>query len=162
MIAIKRLSEDRWREYRDLRLEALKTEPQAYGSSYEEERDRPESEWRRRIKNALFALADDKPVGMIVFVQESLLKTKHVTNIYAVYVTKERRGCGVGKQLMEAVLTQIKKHRDVKKIKIAVNPVQKAAAKLYQSCGFNIVGKLEKELYIEGKFYDEIVMEILL
>jgi hypothetical protein len=41
-IEIKKLDASRWQEYRDLRLESLQNDPQAYGSSYEEEKDKPE------------------------------------------------------------------------------------------------------------------------
>ncbi len=37
MIVTKSLSPERWKEYADLRLEALKNDPLAFGSSYEEE-----------------------------------------------------------------------------------------------------------------------------
>ena len=162
MIEVKTLNEDRWREYRDLRLESLKKEPLAYGSSYEETKDDTEDEWKDRIKNVLFALDQDKPVGMIVYVQETMSKSKHIANIYGVYVTEEYRGLGVGKKLMDAALTRIKENHDIIKIKLTVNPVQKAAVRLYQSYGFKIIGKLKKELCFEGRFYDELFMEKLL
>ena len=162
MIEIRRLGEERWQDYRDLRLEALKKEPAAFGSSYEEAKIASEDEWRDRIKNALFAIDQDKPVGMIVCVRETAIKNKHVANIYGVYVDEEYRGRGVGKKLMDAVLTQIQKQHNVIKIKVTVNPVQKAAVNLYQDYGFNIIGQLKKELFVEGKFYDELIMEKLL
>jgi ribosomal protein S18 acetylase RimI-like enzyme len=162
MIEIKIISEERWKDYRDLRLEALKKEPLAFSSSYEESKDKPESEWRDQIKNVLFALDRDKLVGMIVYIHEKGIKTRHVANIYGVYLDEEFRGQGVGRKLMDAVITQIRKNPDVVKIKIAVNPVQKAALKLYKNFGFYIVGQSKKALSIEGKFYDELIMEKLL
>ncbi len=39
MIEITRLAEDRWQEYRYLRLEALKVDPLAFGSSFDEEKE---------------------------------------------------------------------------------------------------------------------------
>ena len=106
MIAVKKLEEDRWKEYRDLRLEALKKEPIAFGSSYDEEKNISEEEWRRRIGNALFALSKDKLIGMIVYTRGNKIKTKHVANIYGVYVTKEYRGQGVGRKLIDRVLEE--------------------------------------------------------
>ncbi len=159
MIVVKRLEEDRWREYRALRLEALKKEPIAFGSHYDEEKNFSEDVWRRRIGDAFFALSEDKPIGMIVYIRENKIKTKHIGNIFGVYVTRKYRGQGVGKKLMDTVLTQAQKTEDAVKIKLSVNPEQKAAVKLYQSCGFKIVGQLKKELFVEGKFYDELVME---
>jgi predicted GNAT family acetyltransferase len=95
VIAVKKLEEDRWMVYRDLRLEALKKEPIAFGSSYDEEKNISEEEWRERIGNVLFALSKDKLVGIIVFVQGDKIKAKHIYNIYGVYVTEGYRGQGV-------------------------------------------------------------------
>ena len=162
MIKIKPLNEDRWQDYRDLRLESLKKEPLAYGSSYEETKDALEEHWRDRIKNVLFALDQDKPVGMIVYVRETMIKSKHIANIYGVYVAEEYRGRGVGKKLMDAALARIKEDHVIIKVKLTVNPVHKAAVKLYRNFGFKVTGKLKKELYFDGRFYDELVMEKLL
>lgn len=162
MIAVKKLEEDRWKEYRDLRLEALKKEPIAFGSSFDEEKNISEEEWKRRVGNALFALSEDKLVGMIVYVQGNKIKTKHIANIYGVYVTEEYRGQGVGRKLIDSVLEEIKKSKDVVKINLTVNPEQKAAVKLYQNSGFKIVGQLKKEFLVVGRFYDELIMEKLL
>ena len=160
MIVIKKLEEDRWKEYRDLRLEALKREPTAFGSSYDEEKNITEEQWRKRtIGNAFFALSNDKLIGMIGYFCVNRTKLRHIANIFGFYVIHEYRGQGVGKKLIYSLLTEIKKSEDIVKIKLAVNPGQKAAVKLYQDCGFKIVGQLKKELYIEGRFYDELIME---
>ena len=158
MIEIKKLDQELWQAYRALRLEALQKEPLAFGDSYEESKDRPENVWRSRIDNFIFALDENKPAGMIGLYQEGT-KSKHVINIFSVYVKKEYRGQGIGKKLMEAVLTQIKINQNIIKIKLAVNPAQEAAVKLYQSFGFKITGTFKKELCVEGKYYDELLME---
>jgi hypothetical protein len=46
-------------------LEALRSDTSAFGSSYEEELDLPETEWKKRMNNVLSAMLDDKPVGMV-------------------------------------------------------------------------------------------------
>ncbi len=161
-IKIKKLNKNRWKDYRDLRLEALKKEPTAFGSSYDEEKNLSGEEWKKRIKNVLFALSKDKLIGMIVYIRENKIKTKHTANIFGVYVAREYRGYWVGKKLIDSVLVRTRKSKGVLKIKLTVNPKQKAALKLYQNCGFKIVGKMKKELYIGGKFYDELMMEKVL
>ena len=69
MIEVKKLPPDRWKDYRDLRLTALRSDPLAFGSSYAEEKNLTEDEWKRRLNNAIFVLSNDKPVGMIVTLQ---------------------------------------------------------------------------------------------
>jgi ribosomal protein S18 acetylase RimI-like enzyme len=162
-ITIGRLPEDEWNKYREIRLECLKNDSIAFGSSYEEEKDHEESVWRSRIKDALFAL-DEKgnPVGVMAFLFNSRVKTKHRADIYSVYIRPEYRGKKIGIKLFEEALRLIKLNKDVVKINLTVNPLQKPAVKLYEHYGFKNVGKLSKELLIDGVFYDEVLMELIL
>ena len=132
MIEIKKLPEDRWRDYRELRLEALISDPIAFGSSYEEEIILPDEEWVKKIKNVLFAMLDDKPIGMIVYIFNNGLKIKHIANIYGFYVKKTYRSQGVGKKLLENAISLIMINKNIIKINLSVNPQQSAAAKLYE------------------------------
>ncbi len=159
MIEIKKLPDDRWKDYRDLRLEALMSDPTAFGGSYEEEIILPDEKWVNRINNVLFAMLDDKPVGMIVYIFNKGLKIKHIANIYGVYVKKEYRCQGVGKKLLENAISLILANKSIIKINLSVNPLQVAAVKLYEKYGFESVGILKNDLLIEGIFYDEVVME---
>lgn len=159
MIKIKRLSPNRWKEYRGLRLEALKKDFIAFGSSYEEEKKLSQSEWKKRIKNTLFALSDNQPIGMIVYIFLKQQKIKHVANIYGVYIKNEFRTQGIGKMLIEAAISEIQKNKSIVKINLNVNPKQKVAVRLYKRYGFKAIGTLKKDLFINGKFYDEVVME---
>ena len=161
MIEIKKLSESRWKDFKDLRLESLKTEPAAFGSSYEEEIRLSKKEWKRRINNSLFAFLNEKPIGMILYIFNKKIKTNHIANIFGVYVKKEYRGRGIGKKLIESVISQIKKNKNIIKINLTVNPKQKSAVKLYEKYGFKIVGKMKNDLYVDGKFNDELIMEKL-
>ena len=162
MLEIKKLPTNRWKDYKNLRLEALKSDTIAFGSSYEEEKYTTEIEWKRKIKNALFAMSNDKPIGMLVYVFEHKIKTKHIANIYGVYVRREFRGKGVGKKLLESAILLIKNNRNIIKIDLNVNPKQKAAVKLYEKYGFKPIGILKKDIYVNGKFYDEMIMEKML
>ncbi|MHB8105225.1 MAG: GNAT family N-acetyltransferase [Dehalococcoidales bacterium] len=158
-VIVTKIGEERWQDYRDLRLEALKLEPLAYSSSYEEEQNIPEAMWRDRIKNALFAVADNKPVGMAGIFCNNRFKTNHVCEIFGVYVRQDYRNKGIGKRLIEAALAEIQNLKGITKIKIGVNPTQKAAEHLYRKYGFKTVGRFKKDMRVDGKFYDELYME---
>ncbi len=161
MIEIKKLPASRWKDYRDLRLEALRSDPPAFGSSYDEEELLAEVEWKRRMENVLFALSEGKPVGMNVYVFGERLRTRHVANIYGVYVTAGHRGEGVGTRLLERALRLIQKNKEIVKVKLAVNPEQLAAVKMYGRAGFVIAGRMRKEVKIGRRYYDALVMEKL-
>lgn len=157
--SIEKLNEDRWQEFRDLRLEALKSEPTAFSSSYEEEKPRPEKAWRERVKNHLFVMADGKPVGLAGFFRNQHIKTSHVCEMYGVYLRKEYRGQGTGKRLVEAVMAEIQRLKGIKIIEVGVNPTQKVAKKLYQKHGFKTVAHFKGWMFINGKYYDALIME---
>jgi ribosomal protein S18 acetylase RimI-like enzyme len=162
MIEINSMDPSRWRDYRSLRLAALEQEPAAFGSSVEDDSRMTEADWRNRMPNTLFAFDVDRPIGMIAFAGEPRRKTRHIVGIYGVYVDRGYRGQGAGRKLLDGALAAIAERPDVVKIKLTVNAEQTAAVKLYESCGFEAVGRLHKELNVDGRFYDELVMERIL
>ncbi len=159
MVEIVELPPERWEDLRRLRLEALKLEPLAYGSSYEEEQHLPRVTWQARISRVLFAVVDNNPVGIIRYDYETHQKNGHIANIYSVYVNKIYRNQGIGNQLMSSVIKKIREKGGIRKVKLTVNPAQERAVKLYQKHGFNSIGVCKDETCIDGKFYDELVME---
>lgn len=161
-ITIVKIPENKWQDYKDIRLEALKMDSIAFGSSFEEERNFNEDTWKQRSKPALLAYYDDKPVGLLVYIINTRIKTKHVANIYSVYVNKAFRGHGIGKKLVIEALESIKKNDEVIKVNLAVNPEQISAVKLYESFGFKQIGRLSKEIFENNIFYDQLLMELFL
>jgi ribosomal protein S18 acetylase RimI-like enzyme len=159
MIEIKKLPPERWQDYRKLRLEALQKDPIAFGSSYEEEFSRTEEFWRNRIGNMLFAVETDRPVGMVRYAFETRTKNKHVAGIYAMYVNKEFRNRGIGKRLMDDVISLIAENNDIRKIRLSVTPEQVYAVKLYEHSGFKSAGLFTDELCVDGRSYGEMPME---
>jgi ribosomal protein S18 acetylase RimI-like enzyme len=162
MVTIQQLSEHRWPEYRALRLEALKQDPIAFGSSFEEEAQFSQDEWKRRLQNAVFAVDGDVPVGLIVRVRKKQKNTQHILHIFSVYVKVSHRTQGIGKKLLDYVIAEAKRDQTLKKLQLMVNPLQKDAVRLYEQAGFTIVGTLRAEMQVNGVFYDELMMEKLL
>jgi ribosomal protein S18 acetylase RimI-like enzyme len=142
---------------------ALKTEPSAFGSSYEEETNFSEGEWRRRTANAIFAISDnDRIVGTLTYIFNERVKTKHIAQIFGVYVVPDFRGQGVGRMMLEKAVELIRENRNAAKVRLTVNAKQVVAVTLYKSMGFAVVGELKKELRIGEEFYDELIMEKML
>lgn len=156
---VQRLAPRRWREYRALRLEALKTDPAAFGSSYEEEVRYPEERWTERAKSVLCAVSSGVLVGIISYVVSERVKTKHVATIYGVYVTPKHRGKGVGKLLMDSAISAIRKEGGVVKVKLDVNPEMRPAVALYKGAGFLVSGRERKEIKVAGRYRDLLLME---
>jgi RimJ/RimL family protein N-acetyltransferase len=158
-LEIGRLPEERWRDYRSIRLEALESESQAFSSSFEEEAGFSEQTWKARLRNVLFALAGGRPVGTVVIMFSDRLKTRHVANIFGVYVSHKYRNRGIGSRLLESAIAFAEGHKEIRKIKLTVNPEQEFAVQLYLSHGFRIVGRFSQEVQVNGKFSDEVLME---
>ena len=162
MAVVKTLPPKRWREAREIRLRALKTVPEAFGSSYAEEKELSGAEWQKRMKGTLFALVDNRAVGTVTYYFNNRVKTKHIAHIVGVFVDSGFRGRGIGKELLVKALELIRKKKRIVKIQLMVNPKQKAALALYKSLGFVAVGKMKKEIKVGKEFYDELFMERLL
>ena len=81
--------------------------------------------------------------------------------MFSFYVSETYQGAGVGSRLMEGALLNIESYQEIRKITLSVNCDMKAAVHLYTKFGFAISGRLIRELNINGKFYDEFIMEKL-
>lgn len=158
-IKIIKLPSESWEDYKNLKLEALNKEPTAFSSSYEESAQYSDDYWQKKLVNIIFAEIDGELVGMLGIVKNSHQKRKHAVSIVSVYVKEKFRGQGIAKKLMEAALEEIKKDSNVIKVDLDVNTEAKVAVKLYQSFGFQIAGTWQKELKIDGQYYDLYEME---
>lgn len=161
-VVIAELLPSRWRDYRDLRLHALKNDPFAFGTSLDEETSLAPEIWQERIGNALFALDSDVPIGMVGIIYLQRKKQRHIAHIVGFYVKPEYRGRGIGKRLLLEALTQIKAKDNIIKVGLSVNSSQSDAIRMYENLGFKTVGLLEKEINVEGSFCDQYEMERLL
>ena len=154
--------------YWHLRLEALETEPWAFGSSAEDHRlTTPEQKapQLRDDPNGNFMLGawdGDRLVGMVGFVRENGLKRRHRGGVVAVYVTPEFRGLGLGRRMMTQLIDRAKSYGDLETITLGVIAQDTAAKLLYKSLGFTVYGHERNALKINGEYVDEDLMELVL
>jgi RimJ/RimL family protein N-acetyltransferase len=144
--------------FRELRLEALATSPEAFGSSHEEEAPLPLETIRTRIPtsgpNAIFgAFAGERLVGMAGFAVYDRLKASHKGLMWGVYVQPEQRGRSLGRMLVRRVIDRAAQHVIV--LEAAVGLTNESARRTYHSLGFKPYGIERKALRIGDAFYDE-------
>lgn len=152
-----------WEIYKRLRLEAVKELPHAFGTSYREELNVTESDWKRRLGlNMLCAKKDDKIVGMVGAVIEKEEKKGHVAKIISLYVPPEARKLGAGDALIKTMIEKLQKTGVIQKIVLEVSVDQKPAIALYKKYGFHVTGFLENAYQIDGKSYDMYMMTLFL
>lgn len=168
-IILKKLKPEEWSEYKKIRLESLEKEPTAFAMSFEEEADRADEIWAEKLGGSdsllnykIFAYDGDEIVGMAGIFQNEKTKLKHISNIFGVYLRESYRGRGIGKAMLEIMIKEAKKAPDVSKISLSVNTEQIPAVRSYEKAGFKIAGKVEKEMKVGNKYYNEYIMEMLL
>lgn len=152
--------------YKDIRLEGLKANPEAFGSSYEEEKDYPlartESRLSGQVSYTFGAFSQGKLIGVVTLFLEDKIKLKHRANIVAMYVTKEMRRGGIGKNLMLTAIRKAAELDGIEQVYLAVNASNEPARKLYQSLGFKTYGIDKRALKINGTYYDEELMVLFI
>ena len=97
---------------------------------------------------------------MIVLIRQESQKTRHIANIFGLYVKASHRGQGIGKRLLQEAIHNLAALKHIRKVKLTAVNTQKAAIDLYKKFQFQEVGILKNELGYQGKFYDELVMEL--
>ncbi len=144
--------------FRRLRLEALATEPRAFGSSVEEDRATPLDTVRERLDPqpegnfVTGAFADGVLAGTAGFRREERLKKRHIGAIWGVYVAPQWRGHGVARRMLTALLERVRGYPGIDHVVLHVSTEQTAALRLYGSLGFEICGR-ERRAYKVGAAY---------
>jgi ribosomal protein S18 acetylase RimI-like enzyme len=129
-----------WRELRELRLRALKADPQAFGSTLAKEAADPESEWiewakasEEGTRTCTFVAFGDR-AGWQGMVFAALLDDGDA-GLFGMWVEPRNRGKGIAAALVDAVIAWARERR-VAKISLSVAEDNTAAASLFASKGF--------------------------
>lgn len=169
-INVRKLQNHEWQKFKHIRLEALDDSPTAFGQSAEDESKKTDEQWESGVKFtnenppslALFAEIGEEIIGMVGSFTKDREKMKHIANVWGMYVNSEYRGQGIGRKLLESLIEELKNHSQIKKIRIGVVSSNTLAAELYKRLGFEVVGEFKKELFVDSKYYDELLLEMYL
>jgi GNAT superfamily N-acetyltransferase len=167
MVVVRETVADDWQALRDIRLEALRTAPTAFGTSYEEEARRGDEHWHNRIARGgtfLAYLPDaseasdasdtpdaSDPVGLIGGYPED----SHTVELISMYVRPQGRGRGVGEALVAAVIDWARE-RNATTVRLWVTETNTHAEALYERCGFALTGERQPVPFNPG--LDEVAM----
>jgi len=159
-ISITTVSPDRWQEYKQLRLEALKNDPIAFATTYNEDNVLPNSEWQDRLHNPYMLFAEHE--GILVGMAGALLYkgqcVEHKATIVSVYIKPEYRGQGIATKLMQHLMNCLKSDPKIVHVQLTVNTQNHSAIKLYETVGFKKIGVLEKLVKVNDAFIDGYMM----
>jgi RimJ/RimL family protein N-acetyltransferase len=157
-IQVRRLAPSEGAAYREIRLEALRTNPEAFGSTYRAESMRPPEHFSERVASCpvFCAFRDAEIVGMAGFLGREGAKDAHKGYLWGMYVRSGARNAGVGRKLAHAVIDYARQHVEV--LQLDVVSENEAARRLYASLGFVEYGIERKALKQGGRYYDEVLM----
>jgi ribosomal protein S18 acetylase RimI-like enzyme len=154
--------------YWNIRLEALESEPEAFGSSAEEHRALTREEIAQRIsfdpsnKFVVGAFVGERLIGTAGFFRNKGLKERHKGHIWGVYVTRDARDKRVGRDMLRMLLESATTIEGIEQIMLSVGTGQRAAVSLYRALGFESYGCERRALKIGERYVDEEHMVLFL
>lgn len=147
MIVIERITPEAALVFKDVRLRALRDSPMAFSSTYANESQFPDEEWRKRSVRGssdgaagFLAFDGERGCGMVfVFAEE---QDACMARVVSMWVAPDVRREGVGRRLIEAVV-EWARLREIRQVKLMVTSVNQGAIAFYERMGFGMTGKTE-------------------
>jgi RimJ/RimL family protein N-acetyltransferase len=157
-LQIRRLETSDAALYRDIRLEALKRNPEAFGSTFERENAQPLSWFEAVVVRAdIFgAFLDGALEGIAGYAAQEGAKRTHKALLWGMYVRAAGRNASLGKRLVAAVLDHARERTEL--VQLTVVSENEAARRLYGAMGFVEYGYEKRSLKHDGRYYDEVLM----
>jgi RimJ/RimL family protein N-acetyltransferase len=148
--------------YRDLRLLGLRSHPEAFGASFDDEAGRP-LEWfaERLASNVVWGgWRDGDPdlAGMAGLHMSGVAKARHKGVLWGMFVRPEARRSG----LAAAVAGRVLEHARgvVEEVRLSVVASNAAAVRLYARLGFRPYGVEPRALKVGDEYHDEVLMAL--
>lgn len=165
-ISIRQLKEEDWRYFAQIRLKALKTDPQVFGSNYEMESKMTEEDWKSRLRandSAIFMLFDsgETPIGITgvsVFRDDPLRKT---AIFWGSWLEPDYRGKGLSELIYKTRIDWAKNFPGIERIIVSHRASNISSKYANQKHGFVFTGTHEK-IWVDGVTEDEVCYELKL
>jgi RimJ/RimL family protein N-acetyltransferase len=154
----------------NIRLRALRDNPESFGASYEEILERGIAGVTQRLRKkdgtsdnvTLGAFDGDTLVGIAGLRREEEIKKRHKAVIWGMYVPQEVRGKGAGKALLEAAIAHARTLPGLEQINLSVVLTSKEARHLFIALGFETYGLERRALKLHDRYFDQELMTLRL
>lgn len=164
-ISIRQLSENDWRLLRQVRLEALRSDPAVFGANYEAESKLTEKEWRSRLRaadSAIFMLFDDEtPVGMTGVSVYRDDPAKRTAIFWGSWLAPAFRRRGLSDLIYKSRIEWAKMHPGIERIIVSHRASNVASKYANQKHGF-VFTRTHEKVWTDGKTEDEVCYELKL
>jgi RimJ/RimL family protein N-acetyltransferase len=162
-VTIRQLKENDWHEYYQIRLTALQTDPNVFGSNYEKESQMTEAEWRSRLEakdNAIFLLYENETaIGMTGVSINWNDQTRKTALLWGSWLAPQFRGKGLSQLMYQTRIDWAKRQPTVEKIIVSHRASNLSSKYANQKHGFVFTHTVEK-IWTDGKAEDEIFYEL--
>ncbi|MFN8575267.1 MAG: GNAT family protein [Candidatus Sericytochromatia bacterium] len=162
IINYRTLSISDFEQYSLLRELALDTYPESFASTNIEEKDKRQDGFNSIIHsefNFFMGVFDNANlIGSVLFSREIKNKMKHKGNIFAMFLKTEYQGKGIANKLLKETLNKAFNIDGINQINLAVNASNSSAIKLYEKNGFKTYGFEKNSLFINNKYFDDLLM----
>lgn len=159
-IRLRRLGADDVALYRDFRIAALRATPSAFTSSWDEEAARPLPWSLQRLETNFILGAFDGQVlcGTAGLSVSARVQERHKALLFGMAVPATHGKRGIGRRLVDDLLVRAAAMPHVRQVTLSVTAGNAAAERLYAACGFTIYGREPRAVFIEGEFFDKLLM----
>jgi len=162
-IFTRQLTENDWCEFSQVRLKALQTDPNVFGSNYEKESQMTEAEWRSRLQakdNAIFLIFENEtPIGMTGVSIDRNDPTKKTALLWGSWLAPHFRGKGLSELMYQARINCAKEQPTIEKIIVSHRASNLSSKYANRKHGFVLTHKTEK-VWTDGATEDEIFYEL--
>ena len=152
----------------NIRLRALRDDPESFGSSYEEILERgiagATQSLRKRDTSpddvTFGAFEGGALAGIAGFRREEEVKKRHKGVIWGMYVPRETRRQGAGKALLLAAIAYARTLAGLEQINLSVVLTSREARLLFISLGFETYGLERHALKLHDRYFDQELMTL--
>lgn len=144
--------------FREIRLEALRSNPESFGASFDVENAKPLDWFAERLASfdVFGAFRGIELLGIAGFGIHNGPKLAHKGFLWTMFVRPHARGRGIGRRLVEAVINRARQSVEI--IQLTVVSENAPARCLYEALGFVKYELDRRGLKVDGRYYDEVLM----
>lgn len=156
-IEIKEILSAEVEQYKMFLATALQSDEESLLITSRENSDAPFPTKDRNDSFTLGAYAENVLAGVVSFARdgEDREKLRHKGMIFTMYVSKEFRGHGIARELLEELIRKVKTIPDIEQINLIVIANNSRAKQLYEKFGFEKYGTEQNSIKWKGKYFAE-------